>query len=196
MATLDSCQAGECFSCQETMIAPGTSSFLDGVAGFDLQMQDQAGTPLLLMPGQAQLNITIGPACLQSIGSPPGSLPGWALNLASGSWHPVGQATLVTTMAGNTAYALPLSQAGSVLVGEASDPATLKLLFDRTLNFTFDVRITGCPELKTVFADSTIQAPANKALTVEVINHKEAPGDFYEIPRSVRSARTWTRPSS
>jgi hypothetical protein len=171
----------------------GLPIFLEPIAAATITILDTNGQPLFINPAlPATVTLTSGYYCPPPDPSTP--LPAWGLDPVSGLWRPIGQAIPQAGPGTSVAFIFPIFQLGVLAVGAAPAMATLTVDADKTLNYPFQVRITGGPEpiLALIELDGkrrSVEVPQNTPLTLDVLNPKEAPGEFYTDPLNPATVR-------
>lgn len=157
------------------------------------QITDPAGQPLSIDPTKpATVKIPLGLACDTNN---PAMQPLWDFDPTNGVWRIIGDATNEVEAGNALVFFAPVLQLGLLAVGQAAETTLVTVLPDRTLNQPFLVRLSTQPD--PVLINSFIPAkPANKftvprgkPVTIEIINLKEAPGEYYSNPNDPNTLR-------
>jgi hypothetical protein len=174
---------------QQEFLAPQAAAFI--------QVTDGLGQVLSLAPGApATVTLPTGQTCVPNTNALP-EQPSWVWDPTNAVWRALAQATNGAVAPG--AFTGPFAQLGLLAAGAPAAKGKLQFKADRTLNLPLEIRVSGQPNLVLPFQENRdaddaiegglIEIPLNVPITIEALNPKEAPGEYFNNPNDPSTAR-------
>ncbi|HVM48006.1 MAG TPA: carboxypeptidase regulatory-like domain-containing protein [Candidatus Acidoferrum sp.] len=176
---------------QPEFLAPQATAFV--------QITGASGQVLSLATGApATVTLPTGPTCAALGMNIFLTKPSWLWDPTNAVWRMLAQATNGVVAPGS--YTGPAAQLGLLAVGAPAAKGRLQLKADRTLNLPLEVRLSSQPntivlpftedrDADTIIVGGEVEIPLNVPITIQVLNPKEAPGQYQTNPNDPSTVR-------
>lgn len=173
------------------LVAGGTkgSQFLMAQAGAFLEILGDQGQVLELNPGNPATITWDSSAVCGNYLPASVALQTWTWDWSSGNWLISGEASSQAQgqFSGRT------GTQGIIALGGPAPTTVVSISGDRSINLPVQLRITGQPDL-VIQQDpgdpfAQVLVPQNQPITFQVLNPKEAPGEYYGNPNDASTLR-------